>query len=107
MSSLLILTTSRNLVPPTRILIFSHFSERDGTALLRCIAKSLRDSNLQIQHVIFSTYDERRDGRTRIGICSCGNVRIEHELISFCRQKSEQTLLARGSRVLCRDLEGF
>ena len=65
---------------PTRILIFSHFSERDGTALLRCIAKSLQDSNIQMQHVILSTYDERRDGRSRIGICLNGNIRIEHEL---------------------------
>ena len=61
------LFVSRNIVP-TRILIFSHFSERDGAALLRCIAKSLQDSNLQIQHVILSTYSERRDGKTRIGI---------------------------------------
>ena len=75
------LTISRNIVPPTRILIFSHFSERDGTALLRCIAKCLQDNNLQMQHVILSTYDERRDGRTSIGICSCSHVRIEHELI--------------------------
>lgn len=51
-----------------RVLIFSHFSERDGTALLRCIANSLQDHNIQLQYVILSTYDERRDGWTRIGI---------------------------------------
>ena len=50
-----------------RILIFSHYSERGGAALLHCIAKSLRESNLQMQHVLLSTYDERRDGKTRIG----------------------------------------
>jgi folylpolyglutamate synthase len=34
-----------------------------------------------MQHVIFSTYDERRDGTTRIGICSHGSTLIEHMLI--------------------------
>ncbi|KAI9736733.1 MAG: hypothetical protein M1834_000937 [Cirrosporium novae-zelandiae] len=54
------------LFPRTRILIFSNFSERDGVALLSCIAKSLRENRMQLQHVIFSTYDERQDGITRI-----------------------------------------
>ncbi|KKZ68232.1 hypothetical protein EMCG_06089 [[Emmonsia] crescens] len=51
---------------PTRILIFSHFSTRDGTHLLRTLATSLRDNNIQMKNVIFSSYDERQDGRTRI-----------------------------------------
>ncbi|KAH6670181.1 folylpolyglutamate synthase [Halenospora varia] len=56
----------RNTVTSTRILIFSQFSTRDGTRLLRSIAESLRDKNIQMQYVIFTTYDERRDGHTRI-----------------------------------------
>ncbi|KAM5467330.1 putative tetrahydrofolate synthase [Microsporum ferrugineum] len=51
---------------PTRILIFSHFSNRDGIALLRSIARSLLDNDIQVQHVILTSYDEMRDGRTRI-----------------------------------------
>ena len=34
-----------------------------------------------MQHVILSTYDEKQDGRTRIGTCSRSYARIEHELI--------------------------
>ncbi|QSS66628.1 hypothetical protein I7I51_02817 [Histoplasma capsulatum] len=52
---------------PTRILIFSHFSTRNGIHLLRTLATSLRDKNIQMQNVIFSSYDERQDGRARIG----------------------------------------
>lgn len=54
-------------MPPIRVLIFSHFSERDGTELLRCIAKYLQESTIQIEHVILTSYDVRRDGRARIG----------------------------------------
>ena len=53
-----------NVIP---VLIFSHFSERDGIALLRCFANYLQQNNVYIQHVIFSSYDERRNGRTRTG----------------------------------------
>ena len=70
-------------MPSTRILIFSHFSDRDGTALLRCIAESLQSSNLDIQYVIISTYDEKRNGETRIGVCSYDKVTIEYKLISY------------------------
>ncbi|KAK5290558.1 hypothetical protein LTR99_011079 [Exophiala xenobiotica] len=49
-----------------RILIFSHFSQRDGTALLRCIAESMQEHNIYLQHIILTSYDERRDGNTRI-----------------------------------------
>ncbi|KAI4187731.1 MAG: hypothetical protein LQ348_004032, partial [Seirophora lacunosa] len=46
----------------TRVLIFSHISERDGAALLKGVAEALRNGGLQIQHVILSTYEERQDG---------------------------------------------
>lgn len=54
--------------PHTRILIFSHISERDGAALLKGFAEALQKSGLQIQHVILSTYDERQDGSVSVGI---------------------------------------
>lgn len=54
---------------PIRILIFSHFSARDGTVLLRSIAKAFERNDFRVNYVIFTTYDERRDGETRIGIC--------------------------------------
>ncbi|ESZ98566.1 folylpolyglutamate synthase [Sclerotinia borealis F-4128] len=53
-------------VTSTRILIFSQISARDGVALLRSIAESLQNHNIHMQYVIFTTYDERRDGQTRI-----------------------------------------
>ncbi|EFR02730.1 folylpolyglutamate synthase [Nannizzia gypsea CBS 118893] len=56
----------QDILPPTRILVFSHFSHRDGIALLRSIAKSLLDKDIQVQHVIISSYDEMRDGPPRI-----------------------------------------
>lgn len=54
--------------PYTRILIFSHISERDGAALLKDLAKALQRDGLQIKHVILSTYEERQDGAVSIGI---------------------------------------
>lgn len=50
------------------ILIFSHFSKRDGVALLRSLAETLRDSKIQVHYVILSSYDELRNGIVRIGI---------------------------------------
>lgn len=51
-----------------RVLIFSHFSEeRDGVALLECLAHALLKHNAGPDHVIFTTYHEREDGSTRIG----------------------------------------
>ena len=55
-------------IPLTRILIFSQLSERDGTAILRCAAKTLQESGLQIQHVILTTYEERQDGTIDISM---------------------------------------
>ena len=45
-----------------RILIFSHISDRDGAALLRLIAQTLKKRNVSIQHLILSTYDETFHG---------------------------------------------
>lgn len=51
-----------------RVLIFSHFSEeRDGIELLKCLAYALPKHDAKPDHVIFTTYDEREDGTTRIG----------------------------------------
>ncbi|KAL8856796.1 MAG: hypothetical protein Q9178_006633 [Gyalolechia marmorata] len=52
---------SRTSPPCTRILIFSHISQRDGAALLKGVAEALRRGGLQIQHVILSTYEEQQD----------------------------------------------
>lgn len=45
-----------------RMMIFSHISERDGPALLRCIANTLKSRNIILQRLIISTYDQRLDG---------------------------------------------
>lgn len=51
-----------------RLLIFSHFSEeRDGVALLESLARALVKHDAKPDHVIFTTYQEREDGYTRIG----------------------------------------
>lgn len=43
----------------SRTLIFSHINEtRDAVGLLRSLAKSLKESGVRIDDVIFSTYDE-------------------------------------------------
>ncbi|KAJ5312639.1 hypothetical protein N7508_003469 [Penicillium antarcticum] len=50
-----------------RILIFSHFSEeRDGVDLMESLAHALSEYNAKPDHVIFTTYEERIDGTTRI-----------------------------------------
>ncbi|OJK05116.1 hypothetical protein ASPACDRAFT_110314 [Aspergillus aculeatus ATCC 16872] len=50
-----------------RILIFSHFSEeRDGVDLVECLAKALAELRAMPEYVIFTTYEEREDGTTRI-----------------------------------------
>lgn len=52
---------------PLRILIYTHFSEeRDGVALLETLANALIGSGVRPQYVIFTTYQERQDGRARI-----------------------------------------
>ncbi|KAL5364545.1 folylpolyglutamate synthase [Aspergillus floccosus] len=62
---------SKNLDSPpaqrTRVLIFSHYSEeRDGVELVEHLASALVHHNARPSHVIFTTYDEREDGSTRI-----------------------------------------
>lgn len=50
-----------------RILIFSHFSkDRDGLALLECLAESLAERDALPDHVIFTTYIEREDEATKM-----------------------------------------
>ncbi|PYH97323.1 folylpolyglutamate synthase [Aspergillus ellipticus CBS 707.79] len=50
-----------------RILIFSHFSEeRDGVTLVECLAEALSKHGAMPDYVIFTTYEEREDGTTRI-----------------------------------------
>ncbi|KAH8697590.1 folylpolyglutamate synthase [Talaromyces proteolyticus] len=50
-----------------RVLIFSHFSEgRDGVTLVKCLAHALSEHGAMPDHVIFTTYQERDDGSTRI-----------------------------------------
>ncbi|KFY67709.1 hypothetical protein V496_01445 [Pseudogymnoascus sp. VKM F-4515 (FW-2607)] len=51
---------------PTRILIFSHFTERDGAALPKSVAKVLNSHQTQIQYLILTTDDIRRDGQAAI-----------------------------------------
>lgn len=49
-----------------RIVIFSHISNgRDGVELLLCLKRAVQDSGVSPSHVIFTTYQERRDGRMR------------------------------------------
>ena len=55
------------------MLIFSHISERDGAAILWNIAKTLRENDVSIDHLIISTYEERLDGTKDIGGLSCYN----------------------------------
>ncbi|RAL09340.1 bifunctional folylpolyglutamate synthase/dihydrofolate synthase [Aspergillus homomorphus CBS 101889] len=50
-----------------RVLIFSHFSEnRDGLDLVEYLAQALSELDAMPDHVIFTTYNEREDGSTRI-----------------------------------------
>ena len=49
------------------MLIFSHISERDGAAILRKIAKTLRENDISIDHLIISTYEECEDGTMNKG----------------------------------------
>ncbi|GLB00811.1 hypothetical protein AtubIFM61612_005678 [Aspergillus tubingensis] len=54
--------TKRSAEQTHRILIFSHFSkDRDGLALLECLAESLVEQDALPDHVIFTTYIERAD----------------------------------------------
>ncbi|TGZ78639.1 putative tetrahydrofolylpolyglutamate synthase [Ascodesmis nigricans] len=49
------------------VLIFTHISEeRDCNALMECLAHSLRENGIRPRYIIFTTYQERLDGNTRI-----------------------------------------
>ncbi|RPB18924.1 hypothetical protein L211DRAFT_795314, partial [Terfezia boudieri ATCC MYA-4762] len=50
------------------ILIFTHISDqRDGQALLGTLASCIKNNNIRLEYVIFTTYQERQDGSKRIG----------------------------------------
>lgn len=57
-----------------RMMIFSHISERDGAALLDCIANTLKMRNIVLQRVIITTYDQRLDGINDIGELELGLI---------------------------------
>ena len=59
---------SPNVVQPTRILIFTHFSEeRDAFEVLKTLLAAANDHSLSFEQVIFTTYVERKDGSKRFG----------------------------------------
>ena len=61
----------------TRILIFSHINElRDAAGLLDSLAQAMKNERLQIDHVIFSTYDESED---RTGVRHPANAGLFYE----------------------------
>lgn len=65
------------VLPIARILIFSHVQsdQRDGVSILECLARSLKECGMQIQHVIFSTY--RQDHKTaRTGMVQIGVLKL-------------------------------
>ncbi|KAJ5934305.1 folylpolyglutamate synthase [Penicillium verhagenii] len=53
-------------IHPLRMIIFSHFSDRDGVELLHVIKESLDREGLEIEHMILTTYTERQDRQARI-----------------------------------------
>ncbi|KAJ5594687.1 folylpolyglutamate synthase, partial [Penicillium hispanicum] len=54
-------------IPRSRVLIFSHCSDqRDGEDLLESLSRALSEHDAKPDHVIFTTYQEREDGTTRI-----------------------------------------
>lgn len=57
----------RHLGPVPRVVIFSHISERDGAAIVRILAKTLRGTNVSVDHLVISTYEERLDGTKDLG----------------------------------------
>ncbi|OAP54707.1 hypothetical protein AYL99_11155 [Fonsecaea erecta] len=51
---------------PPCIIIFSHMSEeRDGPSLLRALASAVEQHNVRCPEMVFTTYQERRDGAIR------------------------------------------
>ncbi|MCJ1377182.1 hypothetical protein MMC17_000274 [Xylographa soralifera] len=56
-----ILEMQPETAPLARILIFSHISRRNGSALLKGVAAALREAGIHLDHVIFSTYEVRQN----------------------------------------------
>ncbi len=53
---------------PPCMVIFSHLSEeRDGPSLLRALEQALWRNSIQNPQMVFTTYQERRDGQVRLG----------------------------------------
>lgn len=65
------------------------------------MAKFLQINDIHMQYVIFTTYDERRDGQVRIGTST---LKDRTRANSLYRQKPEEPLLGTGPRGLCQDL---
>ena len=55
-------------------IIFSQTSERDGAALLRCIATTLQERHILIQYLIITTYEQRLDRVNDTGELSAFSV---------------------------------
>ena len=52
----------------TCLIVFSHISEeRDGLSLLKSLAKALERTSIRCPEMVFTTYQERRDGIIRLG----------------------------------------
>lgn len=64
------------------MLIFGNISEREGAAILRTIAKTLRENNVSVDHLVITTYEERLDGTEDIGGLSCLNC--AHHTFTDC-----------------------
>ncbi|KAF8426995.1 putative tetrahydrofolylpolyglutamate synthase [Tirmania nivea] len=69
-----------------RILIFTHISDqRDGQALLETLASCIKNNNMWPEYVIFTTYQERQDGSTRIDKnVKIPNTSIPNLLALYC-----------------------
>jgi folylpolyglutamate synthase len=62
-----------------RMVIFSHVSEeRDGPSLLRALATSLERNGIRCPEMVFTTYQERRDGTVRFGRQHAALGYLEH-----------------------------
>ncbi|GAB1735964.1 hypothetical protein NU219Hw_g6022t1 [Hortaea werneckii] len=60
---------------PLRILIFAHINElRDAEQLLENLAHALFEHEVSIDHVIFTTYEEREEGDDHAGNSSSANL---------------------------------
>lgn len=49
------------------VLVFSHISERDGVALLLRIAATLKESHVNMQYLVITTYNQKSSGQTCTG----------------------------------------